>query len=206
MSIERIYITAGPYQEIISGIQMILSFSDGVVKLTGQDGAGKTSLLHRLQKHIEDEGQGTLLFSPPPKSVLELHNTVTRTFRLAADVSFRKALARHLTSQPRDRQHLVLLFDDAETMDDETLGDLLLFRNVKQGDQSLVSLVLFGSADLDARLQAPELAELVQDIVLNYELNPLNFKQLAAFCEQAIPALGLRIALPGRANWNTCCR
>lgn len=196
MSIERIYITAGPYQEIISGIQMILSFSDGVVKLTGQEGAGKTSLLQKLQAHIEAEGQQTLLFSPPPKSVLELHNTVTRTYALGADLSFRKALARHLGNQPRDKQNLIMLFDDADTMDDETLCDLLLFRNVKQGDQALVSIVLFGSSNLDQRLSAPELADLVRDIVLNYELNPLDASQLAAFCKEAIPALGLRISLP----------
>ena len=61
MSIERIYITSGPYQDIISGIQMILSFSDGVVKLTGEEASGKTSLLLILAGLLQpDEGRHEL--------------------------------------------------------------------------------------------------------------------------------------------------
>ena len=197
MSIERIYITSGPYQDIISGIQMILSFSDGVVKLTGEDGSGKTSLLQKLQTHMEKEGQKTLLFSPPPQSVLELHEKLARQYGLASDTSIQQALSRYLNSQPREQQSLVMLFDDANHMDDETLCDLLLFRDVKSGDQALVSIVLFGTAELDQRLNTPQLAGLLRDIVLSYELNPLNATDLASFCKDAIPALGLRIALPG---------
>ncbi|HHX81739.1 MAG TPA: AAA family ATPase [Pseudomonadaceae bacterium] len=197
MSIERIYITSGPYQDIISGIQMILSFSDGVVKLTGEEASGKTSLLHRLQTHMEKEGQQTLLFSPPPQSVLELHDKIVRKYGLGSDTSIQQSLSRYLNSQPREQQSLIMLFDDADHMDDDTLCDLLLFRDVKSGDQALVSIVLFGTAKLDQRLNTPQLAGLLRDIVLSYELNPLNATDLASFCKEAIPALGLRIALPG---------
>jgi MSHA biogenesis protein MshM len=196
MSAKTVYITAGPYQDIISGTQLILSFSDGVVKLTGPQGAGKTRLLQELQKVMEDEGQRTLLFSPPPKSVLDLHNTLTRTFTLGADLSFRKSLTRYLCEQPRDEQSLVLLIDDADSMDDETLADLVLFRSVSNNDQGLISVVLFGLPELEARLDDPAFADLTKDIVLNYELDALTRQQLAAFCKAAIAELRLDMPMP----------
>jgi type II secretory pathway predicted ATPase ExeA/ketosteroid isomerase-like protein len=196
MSAETSYITTGPYQDIISGVQLILSFSDGVVKLTGPAGSGRTRLLQELQHVMQEEKQRTILFIPPPKSVQDLYNTITRTYSLGADVSFRKALTRFLSSKPRDQQTLFLLIDDADSMDDDTMSGLILLREVKNNTQGLVSIVLCGSPQLSARLAEPTFADLAKDIILNYELLPLDRPGLAAFCKDAIAQHKLGIPVP----------
>ena len=46
---KKLYLNMGPYHEVISGIVLILSISDGVVKVTGIEGTGKSSLLRELR-------------------------------------------------------------------------------------------------------------------------------------------------------------
>lgn len=191
------YISAGPYQDIISGTQLILSFSDGVVKLSGPLGAGRTRLLHELRITLAAEKQEALLFSPPPKTVQELHNLLTRQYSLGADLGFRKSLARYIGNKPRDQQNLILIFDDVEQMDDETLLDLIQFRNMLHNGQRVITLILCGLPELNQRMAASDYDELTRDIVLNYELEPLNRQELADFCMAAIQQMELSIPMPG---------
>jgi type II secretory pathway predicted ATPase ExeA/ketosteroid isomerase-like protein len=197
MSTQTSYISAGPYHDIISGTQLILSFSDGVVRVTGFEGAGKTSLLDALLDALQDDDQLALLFKLPLKSPQELHNHLTRELSLPANMGFRKALARFITARPRDKQHLVLLFDDADRMNEETLLELFQLReDVTNNGQGLVSLVLFGLPALNDLLVAPSLVELTRNIALSYQLDPLDRKELEQFCSAAISARNLKIPQP----------
>lgn len=197
MSTQTSYISTGPYHDIISGTQLILSFSDGIVRVTGVDGAGKTSLLDALLDALQEDDQLALLFKLPLKSPQELHNHLTRELSLPANMGFRKALARFITARPRDKQHLILLFDDADRMNEETLLELLQMRaDVTSNEQGLISLVLFGLPSLNESLVAPSLVELTHNIALSYQLNPLDRKELEQFCTAAINARNLKIPSP----------
>lgn len=198
MSTQTSYIPAGPYHDIISGTQLILSFSDGVVRVTGVAGVGKTSLLDALLDALQEDDQLALLFKLPLKSPQELHNHLTRELSLPANMGFRKALNRFITARPRDKQHLILLFDDADRMDEETLLELFQLRNdVTNNGQGLISLVLFGLPSLNETLVAPSLLELTRNIALSYQLDPLDRKELEQFCTAAISARNLKIPRPG---------
>ena len=62
-----IYLNIGPYLEVISGISTVFSFSDGVVKLTGPLGAGKTSLLKELAKELRNRyPDRIIIYDLPP--------------------------------------------------------------------------------------------------------------------------------------------
>lgn len=196
MSAQTPYIAAGPYQEIVSGIELIFSFSDGVVKLIGPPGWGKTRLLQQLQRALAEERQESVLFSPPPSSVQQLHNILTRKFSLGADLAFRQALARYIGNKPRDQQALILLFDDAEEIDDEVLLDLAKFRELKNNDQGLVSIVLCGRPELEQRLAQDRFEALRKDVILDYNRAPMTLEELSAFCREAIITLSLGVPFP----------
>ncbi len=191
-----LYLSIGPYQEIISGISTVFSFSDGVVKLTGPLGAGKSSLLQELARELRGENFEVVDFKTPPKSVEELQATLIRKFKLGADLSFRKSLIRYLATKPRDLQKLILIIDDAHQMSTEALAGLHTLRDLDNNGQALISLLLCGDKTLNAHLAHPDLAALQADISLNYSLNPLEDEELSEFCSGYLQYLGKgRIAL-----------
>ncbi len=190
------YLNTGPYQEIISGISTVFSFSDGVVKLTGPLGAGKSSLLQELCKELRSENFEVVDFKIPPKSVDDLQATLIRKFKLGADLSFRKSLTRYLATKPRDLQKLILVIDDTQQMSVEALAGLHGLRDLDNNGQLLISLLLCGDKTLNVHLAQPELAGLQADISLNYSLNALEEAELSEFCSTWLQQAGKgRIAL-----------
>lgn len=174
------FLNVGPYQEVINGISTVFSFSDGVAKLTGPLGVGKTTVLKELVKELRAEGMEVVEYAAPPKSPEDLHASLIRQFKLGADLSFRKSLIRHFASKPRDSQRLMLVFDDAEQF---TPATLMALNTLRATDSNLaISLLLCGDKTFNALLNQPDLAALQADISLNYVLSPLDDDDLSEFC------------------------
>lgn len=174
------FLNVGPYQEVINGIGTVFSFSDGVAKLTGPLGAGKTTVLKELIKELRAEDIEVVEYVTPPKSPEDLQSSLIRRFRLGADLSFRKSLIRHFANKPRDAQRLILAFDDAEQF---TPATLMALHSLRERNSNLaVSLLLCGDKTLNALLNQPDLAPLQADISLNYVLSPLEDDTLSEFC------------------------
>jgi type II secretory pathway predicted ATPase ExeA len=193
---KELYLNMGPYHEVISGIVLILSISDGVVKVTGLEGTGKTSLLKELQNELGNEDQQAILFENSPSTVQEIHDVITRELKLAADTSFRKALSRHILSRSRDQQSLIVIFDEAHHLDAEKLEAISRLREIKDNDKALVSVVLGGEPELNAMLSREESQALANDITVSYELKPLTRDQLSEFCRDLIFSRKLKIPGP----------
>jgi type II secretory pathway predicted ATPase ExeA len=184
------FLNVGPYQEVISGISTVFSFSDGVAKLTGPLGVGKTALIAELVKELRAESFEVVEFKAPPKTPDDLQASLIRQFKLGADLSFRKSLIRYISTKPRDLQKLILVFDDAEQINATTLQGVHSLRELEHNAQPLISLLLCGDKTLNARLNQPELATLQADISLNYTLNPLEDEILSEFCSAYLQLIG----------------
>ncbi len=58
-----LYINVEPYTEILGGLSFVLSISNGVVKLTGKTGVGKTALCIELLSELKSEKIDFCVFS-----------------------------------------------------------------------------------------------------------------------------------------------
>ena len=192
----KLYLNMGPYHEVISGIVLILSISDGVVKVTGIEGTGKSSLLRELRGEFGNEDQQAILFENSPSTVQEIHDVITRELNLSADTSFRKALSRHILSRGRDQQSLIVIFDEAHRLDGEKLDAITKLREIRDNHKSLVSVVLGGDPQLNTLLSQEANQALADDITVSYELQPLTRDQLSQFCQDLIFSRKLKISRP----------
>lgn len=50
-----LYINVEPYTEILGGLSFVLSISNGIVKLTGKTGSGKTAMCIELLQELRTE-------------------------------------------------------------------------------------------------------------------------------------------------------
>lgn len=149
----------------------------GFVVLTGEIGAGKTTLIKSLIKNYSGNHRLGVLYqtSMGAEDLLELllqefevrGRYSSRAARLAA---FNQFL---LTAYSR-REHVVLMVDEAQNLGPEALEELRLISNLQAGKDPLLQVILVGQVGLRERLKHPTLRQLAQRIAVHYHLRPLD--------------------------------
>ncbi|MGQ9922235.1 MAG: ExeA family protein, partial [Desulfobacca sp.] len=149
----------------------------GFVVLTGEIGAGKTTLIKALIRNYSGNHRLGVLYqtSMGAEDLLELllqefevrGRYSTRAARLAA---FNQFL---LTAYSRG-EHVVLLVDEAQNLGSEALEELRLLSNLQAGKDPLLQVILVGQTGLREKLKHPGLRQLAQRIAVHYHLRPLE--------------------------------
>ena len=149
----------------------------GFVVLTGEIGAGKTTLIKALIKNYSGNHRLGVLYqtSMAAEDLLELllqefevrGKYTSRAARLAA---FNQFL---LTAYSR-KEHVVLMVDEAQNLGPEALEELRLLSNLQAGKDPLLQVILVGQVGLRDRLKHPALRQLAQRIAVHYHLRPLD--------------------------------
>ena len=62
------YYKIGPYLGVFQGIHTALDINEGIIKVVGPDGAGKSSFCHKLVEELKAHGQEVIYFEQPPES------------------------------------------------------------------------------------------------------------------------------------------
>ena len=172
-------------------MNFILQINVGVVKLTGATGTGKTTLLQELVRATTEAYQDIVVFYTTPSSFEEIKNTIRAQLGLDPTINFHDALLNNLQAKPNAQRRLIVVFDNAEQMDEQTLLGVGHLRSIQHEGHHLIGIVLCGTPALHRILKNPEHRLLTKDILLSYELSPLSSQQLPDFCRACLTARGL---------------
>ena len=172
-----------------------ITHDEGIVKVTGEVGSGKTMLcrvlLERLPPHVE-----TVYLANPSLSRDEI------LFALADELKINlatnrvsavlRALQEHLIAHYGEGRQVVVLIDEAHAMPAETLEEIRLLSNLESNRHKLLQIVLFGQPELDANLARTEMRQLKERITHNFALEPLVRSDIAEYLRFRMRAAGYR--------------
>jgi type II secretory pathway predicted ATPase ExeA len=105
------------------------------------------------------------------------------------DVLF--ALNALLLSQAERGRTCVLLVDEAHNLEWDVLEEIRLLGNLENRQGKLLQIILAGQPELDRKLDAPNLRQLKQRIVLRCTLNPLEPEEATAYIETRLARAGM---------------
>jgi type II secretory pathway predicted ATPase ExeA/murein L,D-transpeptidase YafK len=176
-----------PIPRFGGGLSFVLSISNGVVKLTGKTGTGKTAMCIELLKELKTEKIEFVHFQNAPESYAAVQAAIQEKLKLDSKTegdkdSFIQSLTAHIIKKSFDEQRLVLIFDDVENLGSDVLTELTSFRHIHLNDQGLVSIVLSGTEEIEKKLSNGA-SSLIADLLVSYTLEPMNREQLAEFCK-----------------------
>ena len=191
---QKHHLKINPYLDIISGITVVLSFSDGIIKIIGREGSGKSVLCQLLATELMEENQEVVIFSDIPHSEAELHNPIQQQLHLQLDdnADFYTALNSHIQARPFDQQKLILVFDDADQIPDDCFEAIRILFEKNYHEKPDVSMVFAGTELLDQKLNEPANRTFNKNIILNFEVKPMNRGELEAFCNAYMVEMGLQ--------------
>jgi len=181
--------------EILDALIYSLSEAEGIVKVSGEVGSGKTMLcrmlLERLPKHVE-----TIYLANPSLSREEMLYAIADALGLSIDGK-RVGIVMHsiqnkLEEKAREGKRVVVLVDEAHAMPLDTLEELRLLYNLQVGNDKLLQIILFGQPELNAKLDQPNMRQLKDRIVHHFHMQPLSRNALESYLMFRMRAAGYR--------------
>ncbi len=152
----------------------------GFTVITGAIGAGKTTLVRHILNTMDDDSEVGLI-SNTHSAFGDLLTWILAAFGVEHDSRDKaeryQTFVNFIEEQYYQNRRVVLIVDEAQNMDLQTLEELRLLSNINVGQDVMLQLVLVGQPELLEKLKAPELVQFAQRISVGYNLKPLSFEE-----------------------------
>jgi general secretion pathway protein A len=167
----------------------------GFVQLTGEVGAGKTTMCRAMLEHLDTRFSTALILNPVLDSG-ELMKVIAIEFGLNVKgldrLDTMTAINNFLLKQVEHNKDTVLIIDEAQDLTDELLEQVRLLSNIETDNRKLLQIVLMGQPELRDRLNNPRLRQLRQRITVRYHLKPLTFFETGQYIQHRLELCGSR--------------
>ncbi len=166
---------------------------EGIVKVTGEVGSGKTMLCRMLLERLPADVE-SLYLANPSLSRHEILGAVADELGIPADGKTTHSMIRTLQDTLVERyaagKRVVILIDEAHAMPAESLEEIRLLSNLESKATKLLQIALFAQPELDERLAANDMRQLRERITQHFNLAPLKVPEVASYIEFRLRAAG----------------
>jgi type II secretory pathway predicted ATPase ExeA len=171
--------------------------SAGFTVITGEIGSGKTTLVRRLLRKL-DQSVNVALISNTPHGRKELLQWVMMSLNQPFDEKYSELLFRFhqfLRAQYAEKRRTLLIVDEAQNLQPDALETLRMLSNINADKDQFLQLMLVGQPQLKDLLRSPELTQFAQRISVDFHLKPLNPLEVTQYIDHRLKAVGARAPL-----------
>ena len=169
---------SGPHKRAFSILEYGIMSKAPITLITGEIGAGKTTLVQELLSKVEDDvtvglisnaqgGRGELI-----QWILNALNVSIETD--ASYVQMFQTLQDFLLAEYAESRRVILIFDEAQNLSLEGLEELRMLTNINANKDVLIQLILVGQPELRDMVQQPGMQQLTQRIAANFHLSRMS--------------------------------
>jgi len=168
--------------------------SEGFIVITGDIGAGKTTLVRSLFEQLDrNHLVGAQLVSTQLEAD-DMLRAVAVAFGLpirAVDkASLLVALEAFLCRLAIDKKRALLVVDEAQNLTPRAIEELRMLSNFQLADQALLQSFLIGQPELRTMMQGPQMQQLRQRVIASYHLGPMDRGETQAYIEHRLAHVG----------------
>ncbi|OSP55720.1 ExeA family protein [Pseudoruegeria sp. SK021] len=165
-----------------------------ITVVTGEIGAGKTTLLQHLLKTLSDDVVVGLISNAQGDrgELLQwvLHSVGEDFDPKASYVQLFHQLQNFLLEAYSNGKRVILIIDEAQNLNVQTLEELRMLTNINTNKDELVQLVLVGQPELRALISRPELKQFVQRVGSSFHLSAMNRENVGAYIAHRLQVAG----------------
>jgi general secretion pathway protein A len=197
------------HREALAHLLYGVNGGGGFVLLSGEIGAGKTTVCRCFLEQIPRRCNVAYIFNPK-LTVTELLKSVCDEFRIPYQhegpgtptvKDHLDPLNEYLLKTHAVGQNNVLIIDEAQNLSPEVLEQLRLLTNLETSERKLLQIILIGQPELREMLARPELEQLAQRVIARFHLQALSADETEQYIRHRLAVAGMKRALPfdGRA-------
>lgn len=187
-----LFYPGGKRGTVLDALLYAVSSNEGIVKVVGEVGSGKTMLCRMLEDRLSQSVE-TIYIANPSLNRDEILCAVAED--MGIDIVQRttfiiRALQQRLIEKHAEGKQVVVFIDEAQAMPIESLEEVRLLSNLETGTHKLLQILLFGQPELDAHLAQPKIRQLRERITHSFELSPLSPDEIRDYLMFRLRAVG----------------
>ena len=156
----------------------------GFTVITGEIGAGKTTLVHNLLSKLDDDIV-TGIINNTHNSFGNLISWVLDAFDLPDTGKDNVKKLRDFTDfvlyQYSEGRRVLLVIDEAQNLSEDMLEELRLISNINVTNDIFLQLIICGQPELINKLNQPNLAQFAQRVAVDFHVRPMRFSDTARY-------------------------
>ena len=183
------------HEEALANLVYGVQARKGFIVLTGEVGTGKTTMLECLRDFLEAHYIEFAFLFNSRLNVEQFFEMIAYDLNLRCQRTSKTevlfALNELLVEQTQQGRTTVLIVDEAHNLDWEVLEEIRLLGNLENRGGKLLQIILAGQPELDRKLDAPNLRQLKQRILLRCNLQSFTLRDAVEYIESRLEKAGM---------------
>ncbi|WP_313807702.1 XrtA/PEP-CTERM system-associated ATPase [Sphingobium sp.] len=188
------YFESGTHRKALSYLGYGLAQGEGFIVITGDIGAGKTTLVGHLMNTIDPSRLTAVKIVSTQVEGDDMLRLAAQSFGLAVDGMPKAQVLRqiegYLHAQARSGRRSLLIVDEAQNLAISAIEELRMLSNFQLGGQSLLQIFLLGQPEFRDLLKSPELEQLRQRVIATHHLDPMMRREVEPYILHRLSLVG----------------
>jgi general secretion pathway protein A len=183
------------HREALTLLRHALAHGGGVAVLTGEVGAGKTTVCRRLLDELPGHVDVALIHNPR-LTAHELLLTACQALGVEAAhedspaAELTREVAEHMAASARSGRATLLIIDEAQSLRGEVLDQMRLLHEASGPGETGLRIVLIGQPELNDLLAQPQNARFNELVAMRHHLGPLERSDVDGYVQHRLGVAG----------------
>ncbi len=183
------------HNEALAALVYTVQAKKGFAVLTGEVGAGKTTVARALFRQLEADTLTAVITNTHLTST-QLLQALAGEFGVEVGDGGRVELLQRIESflerAGQESRDVVILIDEAQNLSPQALEEVRMLSNIESEDEKLVQLILMGQPELNEKIDRPDLRQFRQRIAVRYHLEALTREECFEYIRHRLAIAGPR--------------
>lgn len=178
------------HKRALAYLQYGLYQGEGFIVITGEVGAGKTTLVRNLIDQLDPKKFVAAQLVSTQLDADDILRAVAHSLGLTPS-GYDKArllseIERFLVSLASENRRALLIVDEAQNLTPRAVEELRMLSNFQIGDHALLQSFLVGQPELRLIMRSPHMQQLRQRVIASYHLGPMDRQETEAYIKHRL--------------------
>lgn len=190
----RFFFGSKGHKRAMAYLEYGISQGEGFIVITGEVGAGKTTLMRNLFREIESKNILAAQIVNTHVGSDDILRLVAAAFGIEYEDTSKAALLtrleRFLRQCDKEGKRALLVVDEAQNLTPRAVEELRMLSNFQTDDRSLLQTFLLGQPEFRRTMLSEDMQQLLQRVIASYHLGPLDQIETQSYIEHRLHTVG----------------